>query len=147
MTSRGDSEGLEIVLDEQPEDRLVAQLERGLDEHALPVTRTRGFVRVAMYLRDGDGRTRGGVVAYVNWNWLFIDTLWVEESLRGQGAGSRLLLAIEEYGLGRGCTSSHLDTFTFQARPFYERHGYVVFATLDDYPPGHSRFFLRKSLA
>lgn len=41
----------------------------------------------------------------------------------------------------------YLDTFDFQARPFYERHGYEVFGTLDDYPPGHSRFFLRKDLA
>jgi hypothetical protein len=40
-----------------------------------------------------------------------------------------------------------LDTFSFQARGFYEKLGYCVFGTLDDYPPGHSRFYLTKRLA
>jgi hypothetical protein len=33
-----------------------------------------------------------------------------------------------------------------QARPFHERRGYRVFATLDDCPAGHQRFFLGKTL-
>jgi endonuclease/exonuclease/phosphatase (EEP) superfamily protein YafD len=37
-------------------------------------------------------------------------------------------------------------TFSFQARPFYEKFGYEVFATLEDYPPGHRKYFLRKAL-
>jgi len=28
----------------------------------------------------------------------------------------------------------------------YEKRGYVVFGTLDDYPAGHQKFFLRKKL-
>lgn len=44
----------------------------------------------------------------------------------------------------RGCTRAHVDTFSYQAKPFYERHGYEVFAVLDDDPPGHERIFLRK---
>jgi hypothetical protein len=31
-------------------------------------------------------------------------------------------------------------------RPFYERRGYEVFGTLDDYPKGHKKFFLKKKL-
>jgi len=46
----------------------------------------------------------------------------------------------------RGCTAAHLDTFSFQARPFYESLGYEVFGTLDDYPQGHQRFFMKKTL-
>jgi len=37
-----------------------------------------------------------------------------------------------------------LDTFSFQARPFYERHGYECFGELRDHPPGHSHYFMRK---
>jgi hypothetical protein len=44
----------------------------------------------------------------------------------------------------RGCVGSYLDTFSFQARPFYEKQGYSLFATIADYPPPHSRFFLSK---
>jgi hypothetical protein len=39
-----------------------------------------------------------------------------------------------------------LDTFEFQALPFYERRGYRVFGTLDGFPPGYRRFYLQKSL-
>jgi len=53
---------------------------------------------------------------------------------------------VEDEGRARGCTRAHLDTFSYQARPFYERQGWRVFATLDDYPEGHQRFFLRKDL-
>ena len=45
-----------------------------------------------------------------------------------------------------GCAHAYLDTFDFQARPFYERLGYTVFGLQDDYPPGHRRFFQRKVL-
>jgi hypothetical protein len=34
-----------------------------------------------------------------------------------------------------------------QARPFYEKLDYEVFAMLEDCPPGHREFFLRKLLA
>jgi hypothetical protein len=37
--------------------------------------------------------------------------------------------------------------FQLQARPFYERHGYAVFATQEDNPPGHARHFLEKRLS
>lgn len=53
---------------------------------------------------------------------------------------------LEETAARRGCTRAHLDTFSYQARPFYERRGYRVFATLDDYPTGHQRFYMDKTL-
>jgi len=45
----------------------------------------------------------------------------------------------------RGCHSTWLDTFSFQARGFYEKLGYEEFGRLD-YPPGHYRHFMRKRL-
>jgi hypothetical protein len=61
--------------------------------------------------------------------------------------GRAARVEIEDVGRARGCTHAHLDTFSYQARPFYEHHGYELFATLDEYPPGQQRFFMRKSLA
>jgi hypothetical protein len=37
-------------------------------------------------------------------------------------------------------------TMSFQARGFYERAGYSVFAELPDFPADQSRLFMRKSL-
>ena len=68
------------------------------------------------------------------------------EEARGQGTGRRILIAAEEEAVRRGCRYAWLDTFSFQARGFYEKLGYSVFGTLEDYPAGHSRYFLRKTL-
>jgi GNAT superfamily N-acetyltransferase len=79
-------------------------------------------------------------------NWVHIVLVWVAENLRGAGYGRQLMAAMEHEPKERGCTSAHLDTFSFQARPFYESLGYEVFGTLDDYPAGHQKFFMRKAL-
>ena len=55
------------------------------------------------------------------------------------------MAAAEAEGRRRGCAIVWLDTFEFQARPFYEKLGFTVFGTLD-YPAGFKRFFLQKSL-
>lgn len=48
--------------------------------------------------------------------------------------------------MARDCHSAWVDTFSFQARGFYEKLGYTVFGQLD-YPPEHRRFFLEKRLS
>jgi GNAT superfamily N-acetyltransferase len=130
----------------EPSDRDVAALASGLTQHALPTTGRPGFQPLAVFARDPSGALVGGVSGTVNWNWLHIALFWISADERHAGLGSRLLRAIEAAGIERGCSEAHLDTFSYQARPFYERHGYVLFATLEDYPPGHSRYFLRKRL-
>jgi GNAT superfamily N-acetyltransferase len=77
---------------------------------------------------------------------LHIGILWVHESLREHGYGRQLMAIAEREALARGCGSAFLDTFSFQALPFYARLGYEVFGELAEYPPGHTRYFLRKSL-
>jgi hypothetical protein len=39
-----------------------------------------------------------------------------------------------------------LDTFSFQARPFYEKLGYHVFGMLENHPAGHQHYFMTKQL-
>ena len=135
-----------LTIEEPPRAQDVEALIRGLNEHALPYTKVAGFKPLAVFLRDEQGALAGGAYGFVNWNWLFVNLVWLRESLRGGGHGRRIMLALEEAARERGCTHAHLDTFSFQARPFYERLGYEVFGTLDDYPLGHRRFFLKKAL-
>lgn len=58
-----------------------------------------------------------------------------------------MVSALEQRAPGRGCpTGAYLDTFDFQARPFYEREGYMVLGVQQEYPPGYARYYLQKSL-
>jgi GNAT superfamily N-acetyltransferase len=135
-----------LSVETAPDPRDVEALANGLTQHALPTTGRPGFQPLAVFARDGRGALVGGAHGQVNWSWLHVGLLWVAAELRHAGLGSRLLGAIEGGARERGCTNAHLDTFSYQARPFYERHGYALFATLEDYPPGERRYFLRKAL-
>jgi GNAT superfamily N-acetyltransferase len=101
---------------------------------------------VNVLLRDADGRVVGGVVGHIKWKWLYIAKLWVDDAHRGHGAGTRLMDAAELYARAQGATDVSLDTFGYQARPFYEKRGYRLFGTLNGFPPGGQQFFLTKSL-
>ena len=101
---------------------------------------------VNLFLRDSSGQVVGGLLGRWRWGWLYIDKLWIQDSYRERGGGRRLLLAAEAEAVAAGCTDAVLDTFSFQARGFYEWHGYHVYATLEGYPPGHRQLFLHKRL-
>lgn len=99
---------------------------------------------VAFVVRDGD--TLGGLTTRIARGWMFLDQFVLPEALRRAGTGRRMLALAEDAARELGCRGIWLDTFSFQARPFYERLGFRVFGQLDGYPPGHSRFFLSKHL-
>lgn len=105
-----------------------------------------GYYPCNIFLKGEKGETLGGLLGYVWAGWLFVAILWVDEALRSQGHATRLMDAAEDYARQRKCHSAYLDTHSWQARPFYEKRGYEVFATLDDFPPGHKKFFLKKEL-
>ena len=101
---------------------------------------------IALYVREAQGKIRGGLTGFLAWDWLSVDLLWVDAALRGQGYGSELLATAEQVARDSGCVAVRLDTYDFQARPFYERHGYVVWGVLEGYPAGRRTFHMRKSL-
>jgi GNAT superfamily N-acetyltransferase len=102
--------------------------------------------RLNIFARDQHGKIVGGIYGFTDRGWLRIEVLLVKDEWRRQGMGTRLLFAAEAEARARGCHSVWLDTFSFQALPFYEKHGYIVFGALENYPAEHSRYFVRKSL-
>lgn len=134
-----------ITVEESPRQKDLDAVVEGLRGYNAAYTGGAGWERLVVLLREGEG-VRGGLVGELYWGWMHVSTLWVHEALRGRGHGARLLRTAEEEALRRGCRAAHLDTFSFQARPFYERLGYTVFGVLEDFPEGHTRYFLRKRL-
>jgi len=97
-------------------------------------------------IQDEAGLVIGGLWGSTGYGWLYTQLLAVPEQLRGQGVGARVLRQAEGEARARGCVGSWLDTFSFQARGFYERLGYQAFGSIDNYPPGGARCFLSKRL-
>lgn len=137
------SEGLTTQFEDDPPRALRVELGRGIDDfHARSVPADAR--RFAFVLRTAQGGLAGGVCAVMAWQWLFVEALFIDAPWRKRGLGRDLLARAEAHAAAAGCRSVWLDTF--QARDFYLRLGYRAFAELEDYPPGQSRWFLRKAL-
>ena len=137
---------LTIDIENPPNPEDCEKVRDGLKQYNLLYAPADNHQTLEMFLRDTNGNILGGLLGDTYWGWLYVGILWVDESVRGQGNGHRLLHAAEEEALKRGCHSVHLDTMSFQAQPFYEKEGYAVFGVLNDLPKGHSRIFMYKSL-
>jgi uncharacterized protein (DUF924 family)/GNAT superfamily N-acetyltransferase len=136
----------QIVFDPLPPEALRRFIIDQLDAHNLAATGVSTYYPVGIFLKSARGEWLGGLTGTLWGGWLHVRILWVDRAARGQGNGARLLQVAEDYAIERGCFAATLETHSFQARPFYERCGYQIFGTLEDYPPGHSKFFLRKQL-
>lgn len=101
---------------------------------------------VNIFLKDKTKKVVGAVIITILWNGMDINSLWVDESLRGKGWGRKLMLAAEAEGKKRGCTLAYTNTFTWQAPKFYEKLGYSLYGKLDNYPTGSSLFYYQKKL-
>ncbi|TAL59355.1 MAG: N-acetyltransferase [Legionella sp.] len=80
------------------------------------------------------------------WGILYVEVLFVHDGYRGKGLGSQLLAQVEADAKEMGARMAHLDTFDFQAKDFYLKHGYEIFGTLKDFPEGQKRYYLSKRL-
>ena len=136
----------QIVQDEKPEDGAWGIIGRGVAAYNRDQAGDNQFQRVCFVLQREDGQVVGGDLAEVYWEWLYIDLLWVDESLRRKGYGTSLMSRIEEEARQLGAKNAYLDTFSFQAPGFYEERGYKTYGELQDFPEGQQRYFMRKEL-
>ncbi|MGG7218693.1 GNAT family N-acetyltransferase [Clostridium butyricum] len=111
----------------------------------VPIIQESSFIWINRVIVD----TYGDIIVGINskmycWNCLYIDVLWVKEEYRKEGLGSKILNEIEKVAKDKGCYLIHLDTFDFQAKDFYIKHGYDTFGILDECPQRHKRYFMKK---
>lgn len=135
-----------ITLTDTPAQEVWQQVWDGLAAYNLQFAPPDGNQPLAIFVRDTDGNLVGGFLGNTYWGWLYINILWLDEPVRHRGLGQQLLTMAEAEAVRRGCRHAHLDTLGFQARGFYEKNGYMLFGVLDDLPPGHARYFMKKEL-
>ena len=121
-------------------------IRRGMQRHTEQFVPAETYADLTFTMRDDDGQLQGAALGEAGRGWLHVSLIWVHEDYRNLGHGSALLSALESEARANRCQQAYLDTFDYQARPFYEKHGYRVFGELPDYPQGHTRFFMKKAL-
>lgn len=131
---------------EPPDEAVEAVIHAGLrafNRAAMAQSERRHFNVV---LRDSGGQVRGGLLASIRFDVMNIQDLFVEESLRRDGYGARLMAMAETEARNRGVRLACVMTLSWQARPFYEKQGYEIFAELPYLNGTHNLYWLKKSL-
>lgn len=137
---------MKIRITNDGNERDVADVFEMLKAYNLSKLEISNLVPVGVYYENENGRKLAGLTGETFGNWLFIKYLVVDESLRGCGIGSKLLIAAEAEAKKRGCRFSFVDTFSFQAPDFYKKHGYEEVYVLKEYPITGARYYYTKGL-
>ena len=111
----------------------------------VPFEQSEDWIVLSYALKDETGQVMAGINSMLYcWNILYIDILYVEDAHRGKGYGKLLLDKAESEARQLDGYMSHLDTFDWQAKEFYEHLGYEVFGILENCPRGHNRYYMKK---
>jgi len=103
-------------------------------------------IEFSIFARDSVENIIGGLRGTCFWNTLHIELLWVSEKARGVGIGHKLVSRAESYAIENEFELALLETTSWQAKPFYEKLGYELVATLPQYPKGHACHIMSKKL-
>jgi GNAT superfamily N-acetyltransferase len=136
--------GETVVVSEHAAPEDLQFLEEQINEYNFATTGIRDARLLVTLLRDSAGRIYGGLSGHTWGGVAEVRFLWVDETRRHAGVGSRLLQAAEDEARARGCTKVVLSTHSFQAPDFYLKRGYVVTGEFSNYPQGHRSIFLEK---
>jgi GNAT superfamily N-acetyltransferase len=137
---------LRITVEPYADPSLRQLVVENLGLYNIAVTGHEEYYPLSIFLRDENDEVLGGILGHIWGHWLYVSDLWLSKPFRRGGYGHKLLTAAEQYAKEKNCHNVWLTTHSFQARPFYEKLGYEVFAQLDEFPPGHKLYFLKKKL-
>lgn len=124
----------------------IEEIYRELKQYNLSKREPSNNVPLGIFIEDNDGKKTAGLIGETFGNWLCIKYLWVNEKLRGNGIGKKLIDAAEAEAKNRGCKYSFVDTFDFQAPDFYRKLGYNDVLALKEYPYTGARYYFTKEL-
>ncbi len=75
-----------------------------------------------------------------------MDSLWIDQTLRHQGWGTKLMHEAEKMGREHGASFVTLNTMDWEALPFYQKLGYTTEFIREGYEKNSKMFMLRKNL-
>jgi len=137
-----------LTISDQPDPDAEAVIEAGLNGFNDAAVGYADRRLLHVIARDPDtGKILGGILGRTSLGLWFVDLVFLPDTKRGSGLGTKILAEAEAEARRRGCRAGVLYTINFQAPGFYERNGWHRFGEIPCDPPGTSRIFMTKSLA
>ena len=135
-----------LTLSNSPEPEVAQIIRDGLDAFNDAILGYGDRVPLHVVVRASeDGEIIGGISGGTSLGLLTINLVYLPETLRGTGVGTRMMAMAEQEARRRGCRAGVIYTISFQAPGFYQRLGWRVFGEIPCDPPRTSRVFLRKT--
>ena len=136
---------MQIEIEPSPSDQTLATVRAGMRRYAESHVSWEEYSDLAIIARDDGGTVIGAAFGETGRGWLHVSVVWVDERARGQRLGTRRSTRWRPRRSAEAVTV-HISTPSAIRPRFYEKLGYEVFGTLEDYPVGHQRFYMRKRL-
>jgi len=132
---------------ENPKPADLAVVDAGIDQFNLAEPELQRVRPIAVFARGATDKVVGGAIGRTWGQCCELQQLWTIEKARGQGIGTELMSRFETEAIRRACSMIYLETFTFQARPFYERRGYRVVLETHGFTNGIVKYTMHKLFA
>ncbi len=116
------------------------------NKQCVPATQKPEIIDIHYVIKENDTVIAGICAEAYTWKILYLQLLFVEKAHRNTNLATLLLNRVEKDASAIGVKLVHTDTYEFQAKDFYLRHGYEVFGVLDNCPQGYKRYYLKKQL-
>jgi len=115
-----------IQFTNHPEQNDIQILTEGLSSYAKQQRDHKPIEPFGFFIRDNNNQILGGCNGNIGYGWMYVDQLWLHETLRRQGYGTKLMQAAEKLAKDKGCISAAVNTMDWEALDFYKKLGYEV---------------------
>lgn len=121
-------------------------LYHGISEEAFQAKGLPSIRPFSIFIKNQKEQVLGGASGTLFYGSLYVDSLWVDKTLRNQGWGTKLMHEAENMRRKRGALFVTLNTMDWEALPFYQKLGYSIEFTRKGYEKDSKMFMLRKNL-
>lgn len=135
-----------IFIDETENSAINTVIKKGIIDYNAPFFGANPSQPFTIYIKDIQSNVIAGLTGFYKGKYTRVDLVWIHEDFRHQGLGRKLILKLEEFSKIKGCRYIQLDTFDFQARPFYEKLGFKCIGTVSKWVEDRDCHFMRKTL-
>lgn len=138
--------GHDIFIDETDNSEINSVIKKGIIDYNSPFFGSNPSQPFTIYIKNLKSEVIAGLTGFYKGKYARVDLFWVQNELRHQGLGKKLILKLEEFIKTKGCCYIQLDTFDFQARPFYEKLGFECIGTISSWVEDRDCHFMRKTI-
>lgn len=119
---------------------------KGISDYALEKKGLSPIQPFSIFIKDQNSHILGGIAGATFYGSMYIDSLWIDKSLRHQGWGTKLMQEAEKIGKERKAMFATVHTMDWEGLAFYQKLGYSIEFIREGYVKDSKMYMLRKAL-